>query len=74
MKETAMIDPSNPIRIFYANLLRAGIKLKVVNTQLRVGGNTEVLSPVHRDEILKRAEHLIELLSPKVPEALRPYF
>lgn len=69
-----MIDPNKPIRIFYANLLRAGITLKVMNGQLRVGGATETLSPVYRDEIVKRAEHLIDLLSPEVPEALLPYF
>jgi hypothetical protein len=65
---------NKPIRIFYANLLRAGIKLRVVDGKLRVGGNTEILSPVLQEEIVKRAGGLIELLAPEVPEALQPYF
>ena len=69
-----MIDINKPIRIFYANLLRSGITLSVANGQLRVGGNLEILSPVYREEILKRADHLIELLSPEVPAELQPYF
>lgn len=69
-----MLDINKPIRIFYANLLRMGIKLKVVNGQLRVGGNAELLSPVLKEEISKRAEHLIDLLSPEIPVALLPYF
>lgn len=69
-----IMDRGFPIRIFYANLLRAGLKLRVVNGQLKVGGNTEILSPVLQEEIIKRAAQLTELLAPEVPEALRPYF
>lgn len=70
----AMMDHGFPIRVFYANLLRSGLTLRVVNGQLKVGGNMSILSPVYREEILKRAEYLIELLSPEVPEPLQPYF
>lgn len=69
-----MIDEGKPIRIFYANMLRMGIKFKVVNGQLKVGGNTEIMTPVLQAEIVKRASHLIELLSPEVPEPLEPFF
>lgn len=68
------MDHGFPIRAFYANLLRSGITLRVVNGQLKVGGKLEILSPVYREEIAKRAEHLIDLLSPEVPEPLQPYF
>jgi len=68
------LDTNKPIRIFYANLLRSGIKLKVENGKLKVGGNMEIMTPVYQDEIIKRAEQLIELLSPEVPEPLLPYF
>lgn len=69
-----MIELGLPIRIFYANMLRIGLTLKVVNGQLKVGGNMEIMSPVLQEEIVKRAEHLIDLLSPDVPEPLLPYF
>lgn len=69
-----MIDTNKPIRIFYANMLRIGLTFRVRNGQLRVGGNKEIITPVLKDEIAKRAEHLIELLSPEVPEDLAPYF
>lgn len=69
-----MLDTNKPIRIFYANLLHHGIRLRVVNGQLKVGGNTRSLSPIYRDEIVKRAEHLIELLEPEVPAELEPFF
>jgi hypothetical protein len=69
-----MIDTNKPIRVFYANLLRAGIILRVVDGQLKFGGKTEILSPVYREEIIKRASHLVDLLLPEVPEVLRPYF
>jgi len=62
-----------PIRIFYANMLRIGLTLRVRDGQLKVGGNTELLTPVIKDEIRKRAEHLIDLLSPEVPQELEPY-
>jgi hypothetical protein len=51
-----------------------GIGLRLVNGQLKVGGNTEILSPILQEEIVKRAGGLIELLAPEVPEALLPYF
>lgn len=69
-----MIDEGKPIRIFYANMLRIGLTFRVRGVQLRVGGNKEILTPVLKDEIAKRAEHLIALLSPEVPEELAPYF
>ena len=69
-----MFDLNKPIRIFYANLLRIGITLRVVDGVLRIGGNgREFLSPAYREEIERRAPQLIELLSPPVPEPLKPY-
>jgi len=68
------MDHGFPIRAFYANCLRSGLTLRVVDGKLKVGGNTEILSPVYREEIIKRAEQLIEMLSPEVPEPLQPYF
>lgn len=62
-----------PIKIFLANLLFAGVTLAVVDGKLRVGGKTSILSPVYRDEIMKRKEHLIDLLSPVPPPSLRAY-
>lgn len=67
------IELGKPIKVFLGNLLYAGITLAVVDGKLRVGGNTSILSPVYRDEITKRKEHLIELLSPVPPPSLRPY-
>jgi hypothetical protein len=69
-----VIDEGKPIRIFYANLLHAGLTFRVYDGQLKIGGKRELLSPVVREEIKRRAEHLIELLSPEIPEALEPYF
>lgn len=69
-----MLDEGKPIRVFYANMLRIGLTLRVRDGQLKVGGNTELLTPVIKDEIRKRAEHLIELLAPEVPEQLEGYF
>lgn len=69
-----MLDTNKPIRVFYANLLRHGINLRVVNGQLKVSGNMEIMTPVYQEEIKKRAEQLIDLLSPEVPEPLLPYF
>lgn len=69
-----MLDEGKPIRIFYANMLRIGLTLRVRNGQLKVGGNMAIMTPVLREEIVKRAEHLIALLSPEVPEQLEPYF
>lgn len=69
-----MINLNNPIRIFYGNLLYIGVKLRVKDGQLRISGNIEALSPVYRDEIQKRKEHLIDLLDVTPPEELAPYF
>lgn len=67
------LELNKPIVIFYANLLRHGITLRVVDGQLRVGGATGSLSPVYRDEISRRAEHLTALLSHPVPDELASY-
>lgn len=74
MSQENDMDYGLPVRIFYANCLRSGLTLHVINGKLKVGGNMEILSPVYREEIIKRADHLIELLSPEVPEPLLPYF
>lgn len=63
-----------PVRIFYANMLRIGLRFRVVNGQLRVKDTQGIMTPVLQAEIVKRAEHLIELLAPEVPEPLAPYF
>jgi len=63
-----------PIRIFYANLLHSGLKLRVANDKLMVDGNVDILSPVLKEEIVKRSKHLIELLTPLPTEELAPYF
>jgi len=68
------VETGKPILIFYANLLRHGITMSVVDGGLRVGGATGSLSPVYRDEISRRAEHLTALLSPPVPDELANYF
>jgi hypothetical protein len=69
-----MLDTNKPVRIFYANLLRSGVKLRVADGQLKVSGNMEIMTPVYQEEVIKRAEQLIELLSPEVPSELEPYF
>lgn len=63
-----------PIKIFYSNLLKMGIKLKVQDGQLRAGGNRDLLTPVMRDEITKRAEHLIDMLTPPPSPEMERYF
>lgn len=63
-----------PIKIFYANMLKIGIKLRATNGALKVGGNRELLTPVLQDEITKRAEHLIEMLTPPPSEGMAHYF
>lgn len=68
-----MIDYSAPIRIFYANLLRFGFRLSVTEGQLQIRGPMQTLSPAYRDEIVRRRQHLIDLLSPVPPEPLAPY-
>lgn len=69
-----MLDLNKPILIFYANLLYHGVTVAVVDGRLRIGGDTTKLSPAYRTEIQRRAEHLIKLLSPPVPDELAPYF
>lgn len=68
------LDLNKPILIFLANLYYHGITVAVRDGQLRIGGETGKLSPVYRDEIKRRAEQLIDLLSPPVPDELAPYF
>jgi len=63
-----------PVRIFYANLLRHGVTLRVDNGTLKLGGDgRKTLSPAYRKEIERRAPQLLELLSPSVPEPLQSY-
>jgi hypothetical protein len=70
-----MLDLGKPIKTFYANLLFQGIVLTVKDGQLKVNGpGRKNLSPVYKDEIMKRAEFLIEILSPEVPLDLQPFF
>lgn len=72
---TMALGFNRPIRIFWANLLRVGITLRVENGKLKVGGDRpDLLTPVLRDEIVRRAPQLVDLLSPPVPEPLQPYF
>jgi hypothetical protein len=68
------IDYGLPIRVFYANLLKSGLELRVANSKLVVDGNVDILSPVLKEEIVKRSKHLIELLTPLPTEELAPYF
>ncbi len=58
-----MIDYGKPIRTFHKNLLRHDIQLSVEDGRLQVRGNLENVSHVYRDEIVKRAPLLIEMLS-----------
>lgn len=69
-----MIEPGKPIRIFYANMLRIGVICKVRNGQLKVKDTQGIMTPVLQEEIVRRVDHLIELLSPDVPEQLQQYF
>jgi hypothetical protein len=68
------LDYGLPIRVFYANLLKAGLELRVDNSKLVVDGNVDILSPVLKEEIVKRSKHLIELLTPAPTGELAPYF
>lgn len=68
------LDFNNPIRIFYANMLRIGLVFKIRDGKLKVSDPNGVVTPVLKEEIRKRAEHLIDLLSPEIPEELEPYF
>jgi hypothetical protein len=58
-----MIEYGKPIRTFHQNLLRHGVQLSVEDGRLRVRGNLENVSPAYRDEIVKRAPLLIEVLT-----------
>lgn len=69
-----MLDEGKPIRVFYGNMLRIGIRLRVVNGQLKVKDTQGIMTPTIKEEISKRAEHLVDLLSPEIPVALEPYF
>ncbi len=62
-----MIDYGKPIRTFHKNLLRHGVELSVEDGQLKVSGNLENVSPAYRNEIVKRAALLIELLDDSSP-------
>lgn len=68
------LEIGKPIIIFLGNLYYLGFTVAVVDGRLRIGGDTTKLSPAYRTEIQRRAEHLIELLSPPVPDELAPYF
>jgi hypothetical protein len=72
----ANIDYGLPIRVFYANLLRSGLELRVDSAtgKLLVDGNIDILSPVYKEEIIKRKQFLVELLTPEPVEELAPYF
>lgn len=63
-----------PIKIFYANMLHLGLKFRVVDGQLRVGGNREMLTKPVQEEIAKRAEHLIDLLTPPPSPEMASHF
>jgi hypothetical protein len=62
-----MIDYGKPIRTFHKNLLRHGIELSVEDGRLRLRGDLKNVSPAYRDEIVKRAPLLIELLDDSPP-------
>ncbi len=62
-----MIDYGKPIRTFHKNLLRHGVELSVEDGRLRVRGDLKNVSPAYRDEIVKRAALLIELLDDSPP-------
>lgn len=68
------MEYGKPIRVFYSNLLRHGVTVAVVDGKLKVGGSgLKHVSPVYKEEIIRRAAHLVELLSPPVPDELMPY-
>ena len=63
-----------PVKLFYGNMLKIGLKFRVKDGQLKVGGNREVLTPVLQDEIAKRAELLIALLTPPPSPEMESHF
>ncbi len=63
-----------PDKVFYANMLYAGLILRVDNGKLVARDRAGILTPVLEAEIVKRKAHLIALLSPTPPPPLVPYF
>lgn len=63
-----------PVKIFYANLLKMGIKLRVKNGELRISGNKELATPTLQAEIVKRAEMLVDMLTPPPSPELASHF
>ena len=70
----ANLNYGKPVRIFYANLLHSGLVLRVDSGKLIVDGNVDILSPVLKDEIIKRKQFLIDLLTPAPVEDLIQFF
>jgi hypothetical protein len=68
------LDYGKPIRVFYSNLLSMGLDLHVDHGRLTVDGNVDILSPVLKEEIIKRKQFLIDLLTPAPVAELAPYF
>jgi hypothetical protein len=67
-------DYGLPIKIFYANMLRIGVTFELVDGRLRVGGNLDIMTPVIQDEIIKRREHIVDLLTPAPSAEMASYF
>lgn len=63
-----------PIKIFYGNMLKIGVKFNVVDGQLKVGGRMDIVTPVLEDEIIKRSSHLVEMLTPGPSPEMAGYF
>lgn len=62
---------TNPIAIFWSNLSKMGVKIWAENNQLQVrAAKPELLTPVLKKEIERRAALLIEFLqkSPSTPD------
>lgn len=53
-----------PVKIFYVNMLKIGITISAENGRLKVSGNREAITPVIKEEIIKRSEQLVDLLTP----------
>jgi len=63
-----------PVKIFYINMLKLGLKFRVVDGQLKIGGNRELLTDAVKAEITKRAEFLIEMLTPPPSPEMASHF
>lgn len=63
-----------PVKIFYSNLLKMGIRLRVKDGSLRIGGNKELATPTLREEIEKRAEMLVDMLTPPPSPEMASHF